>query len=95
MIIAHVVVKSAITPSFIGLDAIIDPGVRPSISRASSPTARILLSSIEYETTVGSFKTIPSPPTYTKVFAVPKSMPTFFLKNIFLLCLYCIILFYK
>ena len=33
--------KSAMTPSFIGLMAVMLPGVRPTMSRASSPTASI------------------------------------------------------
>ena len=40
LIISSATSKSAITPSRIGLIACIDPGVLPSISFASSPTAR-------------------------------------------------------
>src|SRR2546423_13390164 len=55
------------------------PGVRPSIIRASSPTAtmrgRLPLSSCAIATTDGSVSTIPLPRTYTMTFAVPRSMP--------------------
>src|SRR6266568_4607693 len=55
------------------------PGVRPSIIRASSPTAtmrgRLPLSSWASATTDGSVRTIPFPRTYTITFAVPRSMP--------------------
>ena len=66
--------KSAITPSFIGLIATTLPGVRPSMSFASRPTATtsplfLLIATIE-----GSFTTIPLPRANTSVFAVPKSM---------------------
>ena len=40
--ICSVTVKSAITPSFIGRMAWIEPGVRPSIFLASRPTARMV-----------------------------------------------------
>src|SRR5690349_23347167 len=50
------------------------PGVRPSISFASLPTAStspvfLLMATIE-----GSFTTMPLPLAYTNVFAVPRSM---------------------
>src|SRR5262245_30626731 len=62
------------TPSFIGLIATILPGVRPSISLASLPTAStrpliLLIATIE-----GSLTTIPLPRAYTHVFAVPRSI---------------------
>src|ERR1700721_1036365 len=62
------------TPSFIGLMATILPGVRPSISLASLPTAStspvfLLMATIE-----GSLTTMPLPRAYTRVFAVPKSI---------------------
>ena len=62
--ISPVTVKSAITPSFIGRIAWIEPGVRPSIFFASWPTARIerLLrgpDSCRIATTEGSFSTMP------------------------------------
>jgi hypothetical protein len=56
--------------------ALIFPGVLPSIVFASSPTASTVffpeLSTTA--TTEGSFKTTPSPFTYTNVLAVPKSI---------------------
>src|SRR6201999_152388 len=69
-----VTLKSAITPSFMGLMATMLPGVRPSISLASLPTAStspvfLLIATIE-----GSLTTMPLPRAYTKVFAVPKSI---------------------
>src|SRR5271155_3495841 len=62
------------TPSFIGLIATMLPGVRPSISLASLPTAStspvfLLMATIE-----GSLTTMPLPRAYTSVFAVPKSI---------------------
>ena len=68
--------KSAITPSFNGLTAVMFPGVLPNIVFASSPTASTVffpLSSI-IATTEGSFKTTPWPLTTTNVFAVPRSI---------------------
>ena len=76
LIISSVTTKSAITPSLKGLTAVIFPGVLPNIVFASSPTAStdfLPFSSI-IATTDGSLRTIPSPFTYTKVLAVPKSM---------------------
>src|SRR4051795_7326812 len=64
------------TPSFIGRMACMLPGVRPIISRASSPTATIRLSS-PTATTEGSVMTMPLPLTYTMTFAVPRSIPIF------------------
>src|SRR3990167_4434290 len=65
------------TPFFIGRYAIISSGVRPTISFASFPTARILLSLCETATTEGSFKTIPLFGTNTRTVVVPRSMPNF------------------
>ena len=56
-----VVWKSAITPSFNGRIAFNFPGVFPSISLASSPTATGLFVSTLIVTTLGSLTTIPSP----------------------------------
>src|SRR5579863_10106411 len=72
--IFSVTLKSAITPSFMGLMATILPGVRPSISFASLPTAStspvfLLMATIE-----GSFTTMPLPRAYTRVLAVPRSI---------------------
>jgi hypothetical protein len=75
--IASAISKSAITPSFIGRIATMLPGVRPSISFASRPTARTLPGprpSLVTATTLGSETTMPLPFAYTRVFAVPKSM---------------------
>src|SRR5437762_4422459 len=62
------------TPSFRGRMATILPGVRPSISLASRPTAStsplfLLIATIE-----GSLTTMPLPFAYTSVLAVPRSM---------------------
>src|SRR5271169_3648 len=49
------------------------PGVRPIIRFASTPTATIWPVLVFSATTDGSFRTIPRPRTYTRVFAVPRS----------------------
>src|SRR5947209_12222569 len=69
-----VTLKSAITPSFMGLMATMLPGVLPSISFASLPTAStspvvLLIATIE-----GSLTTMPFPLAYTRVLAVPRSI---------------------
>src|SRR3990167_1825700 len=64
------------TPSFIGRYAVISPGVRPTISLASLPTASILLSRTETATTEGSLRTIPLPGTKTSTVVVPRYMPS-------------------
>ena len=59
-----VISKSAMTPSFIGRMAMMLPGVRPSISLASLPTARTRLpplASCCTATTEGSLATMPTP----------------------------------
>jgi hypothetical protein len=66
--------KSAITPSFIGLMATMFPGVRPSISFASLPTASTSPVFLLMATMEGSFTTIPLPFAYTSVLAVPRSI---------------------
>src|SRR6266571_3695443 len=70
------------TPSRIGFCAVMFPGVRPSMSRASSPTAtmrgRFDPFSCASATTDGSVRTMPFPRTYTMTFAVPRSMPICF-----------------
>ena len=73
-----VAVKSAITPSFIGLTAFICSGVLPNISFASFPVATILPFLLFIATTDGSFKTIPFPFNVTKILAVPRSIPISF-----------------
>src|SRR5579872_268873 len=65
------------TPSRIGRTTVRLAGALPSICRASSPTATILLSSVT-ATTDGSFRTIPRPRTYTNPLAVPRSIPICF-----------------
>src|SRR3954466_6932690 len=62
------------TPSFIGLIATMLPGVRPSISFASRPTASIRPVTLLIATIDGSLTTMPLPRAYTHVLAVPKSI---------------------
>ena len=76
--ITSVISKSAITPSFIGLIAWTVPGVLPSISLASLPTANGFFVSESIATTLGSFNTIPCPFIYISTFAVPRSIPISF-----------------
>src|ERR1700682_2105427 len=69
-----VTLKSAITPSFIGLMATTLPGVRPSMSLASFPTATtsplfLLMATIE-----GSLPKMPLAFASPSVLAVPKSI---------------------
>ena len=63
---AAVISKSAMTPSFIGRMATMFPGVRPSISFASFPTASTFLPPRDAcctATTLGSLETMPMPRT--------------------------------
>src|SRR3954465_8871722 len=53
----------------------IEAGVRPTIRFASAPTARTFLDFASIATTLGSLMTIPRSRTWTRVFAVPRSMP--------------------
>src|ERR1051326_7038842 len=72
------------TPSFRGRIALMLPGVRPSIFFASAPTAttrRPPRDSSCTATTEGSLQTIPSPFTYMRVFAVPRSIARSFEKS--------------
>src|SRR5579862_3630879 len=69
-----VTLKSAMTPSFMGLMATMLPGVRPSISLASLPTASTSPVFLLMATMEGSFTTMPLPRAYTSVLAVPRSM---------------------
>src|SRR6266581_6953215 len=62
------------TPSFIGLMATMLPGVRPSMSLASFPTASTRPFTLLIATIEGSLTTIPLPRAYTQVLAVPRSM---------------------
>ena len=82
LIMIAVVSKSAMTPSFIGRTARMLPGVRPIIFLAASPTASIFIVSVRRATTEGSLTTIPFPLAYTRVLAVPKSIPKSFVENI-------------
>jgi len=66
--ICSVMVKSAITPSFIGRMAVMLPGVRPSICFAARPTAWMVFlpfgpPSWRIATTDGSSSTMPLPRT--------------------------------
>jgi hypothetical protein len=74
LIIFSVTSKSAMTPSFIGRIATMLPGVRPSISFASLPTASTLLLILLTATIDGSRTTMPLFFAYTSVFAVPRSI---------------------
>ena len=75
LIICSVTSKSLMTPSRSGRTAMIDAGVRPTIRFASAPIAstRFVLASIA--TTDGSEITIPRSRTWTRVLAVPRSIP--------------------
>src|SRR5438105_1158650 len=66
------------TPSRIGRTTEMLPGTRPSMLRASSPTATTLLSRTPTATTHGSLMTMPCPLRYTSTLAVPRSMPSRF-----------------
>src|SRR5882672_5974943 len=66
--------KSAMTPSFMGLIATMLPGVRPSISFASLPTASTRPLTLLIATMDGSLTTMPLPRAYTQVLAVPRSI---------------------
>src|SRR6266516_4124845 len=62
------------TPSFMGLIAVMLPGVRPSISLASMPTASMRPVTLFMATIDGSLTTMPRPRAKTQVLAVPRSM---------------------
>src|SRR3954469_19759212 len=62
------------TPSFIGLIATMLPGVRPSISLASLPTASTRPLILLIATIDGSLTTMPLPRAETPVLAVPRAM---------------------
>src|SRR5579862_7373988 len=72
--IFSVTLKSAITPSFMGLMATTLPGVRPSMSLASRPTATTSPLVLLMATMEGSLTTMPLPLAKTSVLAVPRSM---------------------
>src|SRR5471030_2621128 len=69
-----VTLKSAMTPSFMGLMATMLPGVRPSISFASLPTASTSPVFLLIATMDGSLTTMPLPLAKTRVLAVPRSI---------------------
>ena len=75
LIICSVTSKSAMTPSLRGRIATMSAGVRPSILRASEPTERTTLPGLDMATTEGSLSTMPWPRTWTRVLAVPRSIP--------------------
>ncbi len=60
-----------------GRMTLMEPGVRPCMARASLPTATSALSRLCRATTDGSLTTMPCPLTYTRMLAVPRSMPAF------------------
>src|SRR5262245_33560512 len=68
------------TPSRIGLMAVMVPGVRPTMAFASVPTASILSFTRLTATMEGSLSTMPWPRANTQVFAVPRSMARSFEK---------------
>src|SRR5690606_30411062 len=71
---------SAMTPSFIGLMAVMVPGVFPTISLASLPTASIWSLTLLKATIDGSLSTMPRPRAKTQVLAVPRSIARSFEK---------------
>ena len=77
---AAVTSKSAMTPSFSGRTATMEPGARPMTALASWPTLRTRSSSVlvSTATTLGSRMMMPRPFMYTSVLAVPRSMPMSF-----------------
>ena len=76
--IRSVMSKSEMTPSRRGRMATMLPGVRPSICWASVPTFSRVPLSLSMATTEGSRSTTPLPLTYTRMEAVPKSIPMSF-----------------
>src|SRR4030043_673237 len=73
--IACVISNSEITPSLRGRTAITFCGVRPIISFASAPIANGIRVRLSIATHDGSLITMPLPRTFTRVLAVPRSMP--------------------
>src|SRR5262245_18233830 len=69
------------TPSRIGLIAVMLVGVRPSISFASLPTASIWALAVLNATIDGSLSTMPRPRANTQVFAVLRSIARSFEKT--------------
>ena len=70
--------KSAMTPSFRGRTATMLPGVRPITALASAPTQRTSSLRVSTATTDGSRMMMPLPFMYTRVLAVPRSIPISF-----------------
>ena len=75
LIICSVTSKSLMTPSRRGRTAMMLAGVRPTIRLASAPTSSTFLVRASMATTLGSLMTMPRPRTWTRVLAVPRSMP--------------------
>ena len=75
LIICSVTSKSLMTPSRSGRTAMMLAGVRPTIRLASAPTARTRFVLASMATTDGSLITIPRSRTWTRVLAVPRSIP--------------------
>ena len=77
--IASVTSKSLMTPSLSGRTASMLPGVLPSISFATWPTAMPSFMTLPVlvltATTLGSLRTMPFARVQTSVLAVPRSMP--------------------
>ena len=73
--------KSAITPSFSGRTATIEPGVLPMTSLASCPTNLTESLRTSTATTDGSRMMMPFPFMKIRVFAVPRSIPMSFVKK--------------
>ena len=63
------------TPSRKGRTTCTPAGVRPIMRRASPPTAMMEWVRSSSATTEGSCSTMPLPLTYTRMLAVPRSMP--------------------
>ena len=75
LIICSVTSKSLMTPSRSGRTAMMLAGVRPTIRLASAPIARTRFVLASIATTDGSLITIPRSRTWTRVLAVPRSIP--------------------
>ena len=75
LIICSVTSKSLMTPSRSGRIAMMLAGVRPTIRFASAPIARTRFVLASIATTDGSLITIPRSRTWTRVLAVPRSIP--------------------
>ena len=76
--ILAVMSKSAMTPSFKGRTATMEPGVRPMTFLASCPTYSTVSERVSTATTDGSRMMMPCPRIKISVFAVPRSIPISF-----------------